>query len=95
MVDQAEEDYLQDHAGKLPDDELQTLSRKDRKAMDREIPWRDILKRSLADVAKFIDALNSKVEQWKKFDTVEEIPDVEADRILRDPALRRRCMPSR
>ena len=103
LEDPDEEVFVAEHApvdssdddSPAPTTEAKT-SRKDRKAMDREIPWREILTRGEADCAKFVDALLKEVAQWEKFQPVEPITDPkEVERILSSPDTRRRCMPSR
>ena len=81
--------------GPEPTENAVDLSRKERKAMDREIPWRAILQRSKDDIQKFIDAIIKEVANWEKYNPVEPIDDDEAERIMADPELRRRCIPSR
>ena len=101
-VDPMEEAFLTENLDDLSDEDRlditgQTpeLTRQQRKALDREIPWREILERNPEDVQAFVAALRKEADNWDKWQSVEGLEHDEAQAILSQPNLRRRCMPSR
>ena len=73
----------------------QPLTRKEAKALDREIPWRQILKMGKKDLEQFIISARKEEDGWKKWDSVEALNEHEAKRILSCPQGRRRVLRSR
>ena len=71
------------------------VSRKDRKALDKEISWRDLVRLPKPQLAEYIKAAQKEHTSWCKYGPVRAVPDTEAKRILRDPRLRRRILRSR
>eukprot|EP00434_Breviolum_minutum_P010232 symbB.v1.2.009030.t1/scaffold568.1/size186168/6 len=73
----------------------QGMSRQELKALDREIPWRRILEMSPSYIDKFIEAVIKESESWATWESVQPIEEQEANRILADPILKKRCIRSR
>ena len=70
------------------------LSRKEEKAIDREIPWRNIVN-DPAKVKLFVQACDKEGESWQKYGPVRPLSPEETRRILQDPRMRKRIMKSR
>ena len=49
------------------------LSRAKHKALNREIPWREILQRGARDIKAFVGAVNTKWQNWCNFDPIEPL----------------------
>jgi len=71
------------------------LSRKDRRALDREIPWREIMSGPEEIRDEFVKSVSKEEAKWDKWGPVEPVPDDEVDPILEDPMLAKRCIKSR
>ena len=75
---------------------LDTLSRQERKAIDREIPWRKLIADFPTNVIDlYVQANKKEFESWSSWGSVRPVPPDEARKIRADPLLRRRIMPSR
>ena len=73
-----------------------TLSRQERKAIDREIPWRRIIADFPSNVVDlYVQANKKEFTSWTSWKSIRPVPPDEAQRIRADPVLRRRIMPSR
>ena len=70
-------------------------ARKELKALDREIPWREILARDPETIRAFIQAVHKEADSWEKYESVRSLSEVEIGKLLKDPRLRRRIMKSR
>lgn len=74
---------------------LSKLSQQERKALDREIPWREILRQDPDMIKAFVQSNIKEFESWTAWGTTVPVPEEEADKILKDPILRRRVIPAR
>ncbi|CAJ1438517.1 unnamed protein product, partial [Effrenium voratum] len=63
------------------------MTRKERKALDREIPWRTMMRGDATNVK----ANRKEYESWRSWGTITPLDDKEADEVLKCPTLRRRC----
>ncbi len=73
----------------------QGMTRQELKALDREIPWRRILQMPVSYIDKFIEAVIKESDSWASWQSVEPLPDAEAEKILSDPVMKRRVIKSR
>ena len=71
----------------------QGMSRQELKALDREIPWRRILEAVIKEAV--IKEAVKESDSWATWESVEPLPDSEAEKILSDPVLKRRVIKSR
>ena len=72
------------------------LSRQERKAIDREIPWRTLMKEYPSDVISlYVKANRKEYDSWMSWNSIKALSKEEARRVLSDPILRKRVMPSR
>ena len=71
------------------------LSRQELKAMDREIPWRNILQMPAPYVDRFLQSIEKEFNSWMTWQSVEPLSDEESHRIMKDPVLSRRILKSR
>ena len=71
------------------------LSRKEAKALDREIPWRQILQMPPAYVDKFLAAINKEADSWSEWRSVRPLSKEETKQVLADRTLSKRIMRSR
>ena len=74
---------------------MRELSRKERKQLDREIPWREILKRGPEVIEASCEALRKEESQFKKWEPVRPCSSAEAARILSNPKLKKFVLRSR
>ncbi|CAJ1393380.1 unnamed protein product, partial [Effrenium voratum] len=87
--DEDEYDYdLEDPAERMP-------TRKEAKALNREIPWRQILSMPKEKIQAFIDSAIKEENGWKTWGSVEPVHEAEAKAIMTDPKRRRRVLKSR
>ncbi|CAE7210450.1 GIP [Symbiodinium necroappetens] len=72
------------------------LSRQERKAIDREIPWRTLMKEYPSDIISlYVKANRKEYDSWMSWNSIKALSKEEARRVLSDPILRKRVMPSR
>lgn len=71
------------------------MTRQEAKQLDREIPWRDIMKQDEATIQQYVESAISEYNGWMKWGGVRAIPEDEANRIRNSAKLRRRIMKSR
>jgi len=72
-----------------------TLTRKEQKALDREIPWREIVSRGGDYLKQFVSAAQKECTSWKQWGPVEPMTSKEAQKVLGDPVLRKRVLKAR
>ena len=72
-----------------------THSRQELKQLDREIPWREIMKLPRQAIEKYIDAVRAEEENWMRWGGVRPLTTDEARRVLQDKSLSRRILRSR
>ena len=83
------------------DDESLTVSsdrthtRQELKQLDREIPWREIMKQPRQAIEKYMDAVRAEEENWMRWGGVRPLHPSEAKRVLQDRSLTRRILRSR
>ena len=68
---------------------------KEVKALNREIPWREIVKMPGIVFDKYVEAARKEHEQWGTWAPVRPLSDEEARKVLADPLLRTRVLKSR
>ena len=71
------------------------LTRKEQKAMDREIPWREIVSQGGEYLKAFVEAAQKECDSWREWGPVRPLSKEEALRVLRDPALKGRVLKAR
>eukprot|EP00435_Cladocopium_sp_Y103_P068491 s386_g31.t1 len=72
------------------DDDLQ-----EQKALDREIPWREIVSRGGSYLDAFVDAADKEHRSWIEWGPVKPLTPAQAKLVLQDPKKRRRILKSR
>jgi hypothetical protein len=72
-----------------------TLTRQERKALDKEIPWQTILKMDQSSIQAYVEAAQAEEKSWQQFGSVRPLTNNEARAILNDKKLRRRILRSR
>lgn len=72
-----------------------TLTRQERKALDKEIPWQAIMKMDEATIDAYVEAAKKEEKSWMTFGSVEPVPREQAMAILRDPVAKKRVLRSR
>ena len=72
-----------------------THSRQELKQLDREIPWREIMKQPRQAIEKYMDAVRAEEENWMRWGGVRPLATDEARRVLQDKSLSRRILRSR
>ena len=68
-----------------------TLTRQEKKALDKEIPWQNILNMDEKTVQAYIDAAKAEEASWNTFGSVRPLPREEAQAILRDKIAKKRA----
>ena len=81
--------------GDQPTAHSSSLSKKERRALDREIPWRELIHQPEECRDLFVKAVKKEEAKWHKWGPVEPVPDSQVDEILADPYLSKRCIKSR
>ncbi|CAE8632217.1 unnamed protein product, partial [Polarella glacialis] len=72
-----------------------SLTRKEQKALDREIPWREILRMPESDIKCFLEALSKEYGNWVEWGSARSLLSEEARKVMSDPVLRKRVLKSR
>ena len=72
-----------------------TLTRKEQRALDREIPWREIVSRGGEFLEAFYKAAEKEHQSWMDWGPVIALSEKEAKEIMSDPQKRKRIMKSR
>ena len=72
-----------------------TLTRQEKKALDKEIPWQNIMRMDEATIQQYVDAAKAEERSWLDFSSVRPISKKEAAKILGDKELRKRVLRSR
>ena len=73
----------------------QRLTRQEMKALDREIPWREIIRMPSAYVDKFLASIDKEAMSWLEWRSVRPLSSEECKKVLRDKTLSRRILRSR
>jgi len=71
------------------------MTRAQKKAMDREIPWQEILDSSPDVQQAFIQALKNEAESFDSYGSIAAIPDDEAEEIQADPIKKKHILRGR
>ena len=71
------------------------LTRKEAKALEREIPWRNIMKMPQEDINAFIESAKKEEKSWFSWGSIEAISPEAAANILSNPATKKRVLRSR
>ncbi len=74
---------------------VRPLSRKEQKALDREIPWRELLRKDRATRDASIKAIHKEADAWAKWSPVRPLSKLEAAEVLRSRILVKRILRSR
>ena len=72
-----------------------TLTRQEKKALDKEIRWQNIMRMDEATIQQYVDAAKAEERSWLDFSSVRPISKKEAAKILGDKELRKRVLRSR
>ena len=74
---------------------MKKMTRKEVKALNREIPWREIIKQPGVTLDKYVEAAGKEHEQRNTWAPVRPLSNEEANQVLKDPLLRTRVLKSR
>ena len=74
---------------------VEKLTRKELKALNREVPWRDIVRQGGIVFDKYVESARREHEQWESWAPIRPLSDEEATAVMRDPLLRTRILKSR
>ncbi|CAE8672696.1 unnamed protein product, partial [Polarella glacialis] len=102
-IPEADDDGLERHSVwtvSLSDDQNKlvnesSLTRKEQKALDREIPWREIIRMTESDIKCFLEALSKEYGNWVEWGSARSLLSEEARKVMSDPVLRKRVLKSR
>ena len=83
-----------DEQRKQPSD-LARMSRQERKAMDREIPWREIMKKDKGTLEAFIIANIKEFQSWLSWESIRALTEAESKAVYASAVLKRRIIPAR
>ena len=96
LTDPAEDTEAESSDPDQPVDPASRLNtRKEAKALEREIPWRQILKLPKEEIAAYVQSAKKEEKGWMDWGSVEAVDDDEAASILSNPVKRRRVLRSR
>ena len=70
----------------------ENLTRKEQKALDREIPWREIYAKGGDYLDQFVQAAQKEHQSWMDWAPVVPLTEAESKEILKDPAKRKRVI---
>ena len=73
----------------------QRLTRQEAKQLDREIPWREILKMPEAKIQKYLAAVEKEASSWLEWQSIRPLSEAEAAKVLATPALAKRVLSAR
>ena len=72
------------------------LTRQERKAIDREIPWRKLMSDYPSDIISlYVQANKKEYDSWMSWNSIRALSPAEATKVKNHPVLRKRIMPSR
>ena len=71
------------------------LTRQEMKQLDRELPWREVMKMAPSAIDQFVQSAVKEYNGWTKWTGIVPLSNAEAQKILDDPSLRRRVIKSR
>ena len=76
-------------------DDQPPLSRKEQKALERKIPWREIVNAPSERFKKYVEATQKEVNSFHHWESVRPLSDEHVNAIYRDPSLRKRTLRAR
>ena len=71
------------------------MSRKEAKALEREIPWRHIMNLPKAEIQQYVESAQKEERGWQRWGSIEEITPERAKQIMDNPVTRKRILRSR
>ena len=74
---------------------MASITRQERKALDREIPWRTIVAGPADIVELYVKANQKEYDSWMSWGCIRRIPPEMIAKLKATPSLRRRVIPSR
>ena len=74
---------------------LAKMTRQERKALDREIPWRQIMKLDDETIQSYVEANIKEYKSWMSWGSIKPLSQQRARQVLADPVLRKREIPAR
>ena len=74
---------------------LKNLTRQERKAMDREIPWRVIMQGSRERLNQYVEANKKEFASWQSWGTTRPLTEDECRKVVTDPVTKKRIIPAR
>ena len=90
-----DDDILESSSNDENDKQTNKMTRQQRKAMDREIPWRTIVNGNPKILDLYIAANQKEYRSWMEWNGVVPVEDAEAEIILADPVLKKRVILAR
>ena len=75
--------------------DLASMTRQERKAMDREIHWRVIMQEDEKVINTYIEANKKEYQSWLSWGSIIALSDADAKQVRQDPVLRHRVIPAR
>ena len=75
--------------------DLASLTRQERKAMDREIPWRVIMQENKEVINAYIEANKKEYQSWLSWGSIKALTAEESKKVRQEPILRHRVIPAR
>ena len=70
-------------------------SRREQKALDREIPWREIMRLDAEKISQYREAVKKEYRSWVEWSSAKEVTEERARRILSDRSMAKRVLRSR
>ena len=68
---------------------LKNLTRQERKAMDREIPWRVITQGPCEHLNQYVEANKKEFASWQSWGTTRPLTEDECGKVVTDPVTKR------
>lgn len=75
--------------------ERPSLSKKEQKALDRELPWRQLMRLPPSERQAYVDAVHKEADAWDLWGPVRPLSHEEARQVLQDKILKKRILRSR
>ena len=88
-------DSSDDDAQRKEPSTLAKMTRQERKALDREVPWRQIMKQDKETIQAYVEANIKEYKSWMSWGSIKPLTKQQARDIMSDPALKRRVIPAR
>ena len=94
LEEPASSDSSDDEKRDSPSD-LASMTRQERKAMDREIPWRVIMQEDEKVINAYIEANKKEYQSWLSWGSIIALSESDAKQVRQNPVLRHRVIPAR